>query len=386
MFQRASRFVYALSSTASWYSSGPTTTRMWQRPSRSRAARDAQKRAVSSISSTPMSTMNSSSAGRLPVLPDRPGDVGGDVVLHEAGEDGHLSRRPGRCRTAAWSRSRVSADSHGKSAPRWPMVRAFCARAGQVVVAVLEQRARVRRQRVDEERDHEDLGVPEDVTEVGHAGEAAGADRHVRVVRLGAGDHVVDGEAGRQLRLGVAVDAHVAGAPAALPHGAVAAQQLVVARADWPRSSAARADGAARRPRAGGDDGGQPVDTGRLAAHHPPADHVARLLHARARAASRGSATSTTARVCPPPLRPRVHASRPAAVEALDRGLGDGAAGVRDAETALPLEIARRPPPGGPRPAGPAAARSASEAKRAVRTRTSRPVRSRCSQSRKTRP
>ena len=61
MFQRASTLVYALSSTPSWYSSGPTTTRTWYRPSRSRAARETQNRAVSSSISTPMLAMNASS-------------------------------------------------------------------------------------------------------------------------------------------------------------------------------------------------------------------------------------------------------------------------------------------------------------------------------------
>ncbi len=46
-FQRAITFVKALSSTSSWYSSGPMMPRRWTLPSASRSSREAQKRAVS---------------------------------------------------------------------------------------------------------------------------------------------------------------------------------------------------------------------------------------------------------------------------------------------------------------------------------------------------
>jgi hypothetical protein len=60
-FQRAMPLVYALSSTGTWYSSGPITPSMWWRPSVPRRTREAQKRAVSTMSSAPASSANASS-------------------------------------------------------------------------------------------------------------------------------------------------------------------------------------------------------------------------------------------------------------------------------------------------------------------------------------
>src|SRR6185437_10196324 len=59
--ERAGMLVKALSSTSSWYSSGPTTWRIWRRPSDSGTAREAQNRAVSSTISAPARTKKSSS-------------------------------------------------------------------------------------------------------------------------------------------------------------------------------------------------------------------------------------------------------------------------------------------------------------------------------------
>src|SRR5262249_7617137 len=61
MFQRAITLVKALSSTSSWYSSGPITWRMCRLPSTSATARDAQNRAVSSRISAPARRKKSSS-------------------------------------------------------------------------------------------------------------------------------------------------------------------------------------------------------------------------------------------------------------------------------------------------------------------------------------
>src|SRR5208282_5173554 len=61
IFQRAIALVKALSSTSSWYSSGPITWRICRLPSASVTARDAQKRAVSSRISAPASMKNASS-------------------------------------------------------------------------------------------------------------------------------------------------------------------------------------------------------------------------------------------------------------------------------------------------------------------------------------
>ena len=86
MFQRAMTLVNVLSSTPSWYSSGPMTVRTWYVPLRSRVARLAQKRAVSNRIGAGVED-EAIVAGRLPILPDRVRHVGADAVLHQAGED-----------------------------------------------------------------------------------------------------------------------------------------------------------------------------------------------------------------------------------------------------------------------------------------------------------
>ena len=230
----------------------------------------------------------------------------------------------------------LSADSHGYSAPRNPMCAAFCARAGQVAVAVREQRARRLRLRVDEERQHEDLGVPEDVQEVGHAAQAAGAHRDGVLGGVRRADHVVDGEAQRVLVVGVAVDAQVGGVPALrpTPRGAAAAarRSRAVAR---PLQRAAR-DLRRRHLGARRDDRREPVHRGRVARLEAPADHVARLLEVCARRASRAPDWSS------PRARARRRCGRAcsrsgrAVVQHLELRLPGRPAGVRDADGALP--------------------------------------------------
>src|SRR5262244_4457156 len=87
MFQRAITLVKALSSTSSWYSSGPITCRMWRLASASDTARDAQSRAVSNMISAPAPAEEVVIAGHAPVVPHRIGDVDADVMLHDTGQD-----------------------------------------------------------------------------------------------------------------------------------------------------------------------------------------------------------------------------------------------------------------------------------------------------------
>ena len=131
MFQRAITFVKALSSTSSWYSSGPMTWRMCRPPSAPASAREAQKRAVSSRISAPARRKNSSS----PVARQ---------YRHTAYAMSALmcsSILPHRTSTIAPSgattrsgvvSSPVSADSQAYSAPLPPMPAALARAAGKV--------------------------------------------------------------------------------------------------------------------------------------------------------------------------------------------------------------------------------------------------------------
>ncbi len=62
-----------------------------------------------------------------------------------------------------------------------------------------------------------DLGVPEDVAQIGVAGQGAGSDRDLLVVGIGGAGQVVAREARRALDVGVALDHDIAGGPAPRP-------------------------------------------------------------------------------------------------------------------------------------------------------------------------
>src|SRR5262249_39779419 len=68
-----------------------------------------------------------------------------------------------------------------------------------------------------EKRQHEDLGVPEDVAFVGRSGERARPDRDMLVVGIGGADEVVQGAANFALRGAVSGDDHIARLPLFLP-------------------------------------------------------------------------------------------------------------------------------------------------------------------------
>ena len=216
-------------------------------------------------------------SGPLPVLPHAPGDVGRDMVLHEAAEDGdHLA-------VGADAIRRRRLDALVGRLPRVegaavPHVARLLAGPVEVAIAIGQQRARRLRVRVDEERQHEDLGVPEHVQEVRHAAEAAGAHRHRVLGRVSGTDHVVDAEAQGLLVDGVALDDQVGVAPARVPRRAVTAKELVEAELLRPRQRAASSV-RGRHPGARRDERRQPVDGRRVARLEAPADHVAGLLH-----------------------------------------------------------------------------------------------------------
>ena len=220
-----------------------------------------------------------------------------------------------------------------------PHLRRLLPRSGQVAVPVLEQRAGRLRLRVDEEGEHEDLGVPEDVQEVGHAAQAAGADRHGVLGRMRRADHVVDGEAQRVLVVGVAVDAQVGGVPGGVPRRAVPPQQLVVADVARPLQGPAR-DLRRRHLGARRDDRREPVHRGRVPRLEAPADDVARLLR-RARDGRAGRRSGGHREHVPAAVaaaRARDQAGR--VVEHLELRLPGRPAGVGDADGALPHDRA----------------------------------------------
>ena len=120
-------------------------------------------------------------AGPVAVAGGRPRDVGDDCS----------SSRPVRIGTISPVRERsrrrrhvapVRADSHGNRAPSRPE-RACAARPPEAAKAVLEHRARCGRLRRGEEREDEDVAVPEDVAAVAGAREPARSDGRLAVRR-----------------------------------------------------------------------------------------------------------------------------------------------------------------------------------------------------------
>ena len=305
-------------------------------------------------------------------------------MLHEAGEDGHLLA----ARAVAVGRRRLDALVRGL--PRVeraaePHVRRLLPRARQVAVAVLEHRQRRLGLRVDEERQHEDLGVPEDVQEVRHAAQAAGADGDRVLGGVRRADHVVDGEAQRVLVVGVAVHAQVGGVPGGVPRRAVPPQKLVVAASAAPaRGRGARPPARApwcaprRSRRAGPPWPGRPARGARRSRRAPAAGCARRASRAPDWSSPRARARRRCGRACsrsgPAGRRaPRTRSPWSARRRASRRW--------RSARRA-----SRRSPPGVASARAAITWRSASEANRAVRTRTVRPLRSRCRQERKTTP
>ncbi len=176
---------------------GPEARRLQQ----DLGARRAQKRGI---------------AGRLPVVPDGVGDVGADVLLVGAAADrddpsirhGHIRRRyllAGVCRFPGVERAAIA------------QPRGLGARGRQGMEAVHQQRTRRCGPGECVERQQEDLGIPEDMAEVGLAGQRPCADRDTFVLGVGGADQVVEREAERTLRCIVAFNDNIAGSPALAP-------------------------------------------------------------------------------------------------------------------------------------------------------------------------
>ena len=219
MFHRAMTLVKALSSTSSWYSSGPMTWRMCRLPSASGAAREAQNRAVSRMISAPAERKNSSSPlARQSTSPDRMGDVGADMLFHHAAEDVDLLAVSADDMLGRRFPAGVGGFPGVERAPETHS-RGLGARGGQRVIAVHEHCPRGRRPDRSVEGQQIDLGVPEDVAEIGISRESPCAYRHTLVFRVRGACQVVDREADRALQVVVAVDDDVGDGPLVTPGG-----------------------------------------------------------------------------------------------------------------------------------------------------------------------
>ena len=226
-------------STTVVYSSGPVTLWMQKRPSRrsEKNPSSIQKRAVSTSTSAPCSSMKPRSPLTPVVLVQRVRDVRVDVVLRGA-------RRVPRRRLAAVDRAprvqRAAMAHLGR-----PL-----ARRAQHPAAELQHLPRPLRARVDEERDDVDLRVPEVVALVAAAGDALGRD----AVALGARgrlQQLEQVEADRPLELRRALDLDVAALARTLSTCArvLALDRVVaVARARGPACAPTRAGEVAGAP------------------------------------------------------------------------------------------------------------------------------------------
>src|SRR5262245_15661739 len=222
MFQRAITFVKALSSTSSWYSSGPITWRMCRLLSASATARDAQPgRIQQNLRAGAKEEIIV--AGGAPVLPYRIGDVGADVVLHLAGQYLH-HRAVGHDHALGRSLHAGVGRFPGIKRTLEAEMRCLRARGGQCVETVHQQRPRRLWPDRGVEGQQVDLGVPEDVAEIGVTGERACADRDAVVLGIGGADQMIDGKAQRLLGFIVALDEYVARDPARIPGGLVRGQ------------------------------------------------------------------------------------------------------------------------------------------------------------------
>ena len=101
-------------------------------------------------------------------------------------------------------------------------------RGREAAQSVLEHRARRSRVGRGEEREHEDVAVPEDVPAVCRPGQAAGTDGRLAAV-AGRADQVEEREANRPLELWIAFDDDVGLRPPASPGLPVLAEQALEA-------------------------------------------------------------------------------------------------------------------------------------------------------------
>src|SRR5215471_16031813 len=98
-------------------------------------------------------------------------------------------------------------------------MRRLCARPGQRVKAIHQQRPRRFRPDCGVERQQIDFSVPEDMTEISIAGERTRAYRYVVVLGIGGTGKMIRGETQCSLQYLIAVDNYVADRPARIPGG-----------------------------------------------------------------------------------------------------------------------------------------------------------------------
>src|SRR5271154_1115039 len=187
-----------------WSAAGPESTRLEKYLGTSVA----QKRLISS---------------RLPVLPDRIGDVRANVLLLLAGEDiDYLTIRTDNLLRSGLSTAIGGLPSVEGAAPAHPC--RFRPRRIEGAEAIHEQRAGGFRPSQDIKGQKVYLSVPEHVPMVIVAGQRAGSDRHALVCRIGGAIQMIDSEPQCLLCGGVAVDLDVAAQPATCPGRLVSRQ------------------------------------------------------------------------------------------------------------------------------------------------------------------
>src|SRR6516225_2508724 len=155
-------------------------------------------------------------ASGFPVLPHTKGDVCANVVLLLSGEDPHdlaVGRDDKRGRYLFAGIGRLPC-VEGAAIPK---PSGFSSRSSKRVVAVHDKRPRRLGISEYKERQHEYVGVPEHVSLVCSAAQAAGANRHAVVLRVCRTRQMINGKAQRALSRSIALDPKVRRFPSCQP-------------------------------------------------------------------------------------------------------------------------------------------------------------------------
>jgi len=168
-------------------------------------------------------------AGDLPVLHDAVRDVRGDVDLDVTGPDADsLSRIREVCHPRRGDFLASAGALPWELGAFISVVTSLLPRARQVVPPIQQHVACQVRQHVAEERQHEDLGVPEDVVPVAEPAEGLGADAGTVGEARRRDDQLVDVEPQRELGLEVPLHEDVRQVPGLLPCGCAGRQPAPV--------------------------------------------------------------------------------------------------------------------------------------------------------------